>query len=115
MCPPGLHKEGWSHLPVTEATEAVDATDAVISLSAAAEKYIDIRDGAETWRKYVGRAEVKVILLYKTLASGVDTPGLGKLYTVVSLRVLCAVSQDVRIVVVACVVASEMVSQKLRY
>lgn len=61
--------------------------------------------------KYAGRADMIVILSYKTLASKVDMPELGKLNTIVGLGVSCHVSQDVGIVVVACVVICKMLSQ----
>lgn len=104
---------------MTEAIAAADATEAASSLKTAGGMYVDIRDCAETCKKYAGMVEVILMLLYTTVVGDVDAPGLGRSNIVVGSKVSYHVSHDVGIVVVGCVTASvllaSMAAQKLRY
>lgn len=63
--------------PVTEAAEAADSTDTASSLNTAGGMYADTRDWTETWKKYAGRVEVRLTLLYKTVVCVAGMPKLG--------------------------------------
>ncbi|KAI7779596.1 hypothetical protein LA080_000708 [Diaporthe eres] len=103
--------QDWVASPVTEATQAAEATDAASSLNTAGGMYVDIRDWDETCKKYAGRVEVTLTLLYNTVVCDVDSPELSNSKTVVGCIVPCHVSQDVGIVAVGCVAVCEMPSQ----
>lgn len=71
--------------PVIEAAEAAEAADAARALNTAGGIYEDIRDWTEVWKKYAGKVEVMLMLLYKTEV--VETVMPGKLDKVVGSKV----------------------------
>lgn len=96
---------------MTEATEAAEATDAASLLNTDGGIYADISDWAEMCRKYAGKVEVILTLIYKTVLCAICAPEFCKLDNVVGSKASCHVSHDVGMVAVDCAMVYGPLSQ----